>query len=99
MKHVTVNKQKLAVRFNFNSLREWEKLTGKNAMDLMSGNIAKMNLDETIILAYVGIKEAGGTLTLEEVARGFNGKSFAQLFDGLIEDMKSLVGEEEEEGK
>ena len=99
MKHVTVNKQKLAVRFNFNSLREWEKLTGKNAMELMSGNIAKMNLDETIILAYVGIKEAGGTLTLEDVARGFNGKSFVQLFDGFVEDMKSLVGEEEEEGK
>jgi hypothetical protein len=94
MSHVTLNKVKYPVRFNFNVLKEFEKLTGHNAFELGK---TKFGATETIAFCYVGLKGANKDLkmTIEEVGEVIKMNVINDLMTAYITDMEELMGEDE----
>ena len=92
---VTINNKKLPLRFDFNALAEFEKLTGHNAFEL--GKF-KFGATETIALCYVGLKCANEDLemSLKDVGKALKINSFEDVMTAYVHDMEDLIGEQEE---
>ena len=95
MNQVTINNKKLPLRFDFNALAEFQKLTGHNPFEI--GKF-KFGAIETIALCYVGLKCANEELemSLKDVGKSLKFNAFEELMEAYVHDMEDLMGEKEQ---
>lgn len=88
---ITLDKQR-SVRFNYYTLGQIEKETGKSFLNFDPESIG---IGDSIIMAYYGCKCADPDfdLTIEQVGEHFKSKTFSELFEAFTNDMIRLNGE------
>ena len=90
MNHVTLDNKQYPVKYSFQALSEFEKLTGMNALSL---DVSKLGATEIIALAYVGLKGGDSSFGMDkdEVGRVIKSAAFQEVMKALSEDMKDLT--------
>jgi hypothetical protein len=97
MNHVTIDGKELPVLFDMQALADFQLITGHNPFEIFGGKV-KIAANEMIVLAYVGLKGANEDfeMTQREVGRKLKAKNFDEIIKALTEDLKDVIGAEDE---
>lgn len=91
MKTIQINGTSLKIRFDMNTLIEYEELTGKSAL-----NLSDVNMKDIRSLAYVGFKEHNESfeMTEKEVGSHLTTSLLSEIMEVFSSDMSTMTGTE-----